>query len=214
MDAEENDDKEIEEARHKRFEATCGLLIAILAAALAITDIGSGRYGDDELIANSRRASDFQWYQSKSVKGNIAESEYDLLNALMAANVIDDQARPAITERMNELKEDAERYSREKREILLGSKAVGQENWIQDIDGEMGKLVGAVQWEAKASRLEEVGDYFDVSTFFLQISLVMGAVALLVEAESLQTLFQRIMVGLGVAGVALSAWAFFAAMGV
>jgi len=30
----------------------------------------------------------------------------------------------------------------EKTEILLGSKQVGQANWAQDLDGEMGKIVG------------------------------------------------------------------------
>ncbi|MEL6346342.1 MAG: DUF4337 family protein [Myxococcota bacterium] len=212
MSPEEKEAEEKEKSRHDRFEASCGLIIAVLAAALAITDIGSGRYGDDELIANSRRASDFQWYQSKSVKGNLAESERDLLSALLTAQVIQPDARPAIEKRMTALTEAAERYDQEKKEILLGSAAVGEENWVQDIDGEMGKLVGAVQWEARAAHLESVGDIFDFATFFLQISLVMGAVALLVDAERLQILFRRILVGLGVIGSALSVMAFLSAM--
>ena len=199
------------EARHRQFEASCGLIIAILAAALAVTDIGAGRYGDDEMIAHSQRASAFQWYQSKGVKENLAESERDLLQALLDAGAIAEGSRAGMEARLTRLDDDIARYGREKKEILRGSKAVGPDGWAQEQDGELGKIVGALEWESIADALEGVGDRFDVATFFLQISLVMGAVALLVDAESQKRLFRAVMVGLGLIGSVFSLLAYLGA---
>ena len=43
------------------FEVLCGLTLAVLAAVLAITDIGGGRFGDDEIIAHNQKTNSFNW---------------------------------------------------------------------------------------------------------------------------------------------------------
>ncbi|MBL8431496.1 MAG: DUF4337 family protein, partial [Dechloromonas sp.] len=56
-----------ESEKSSTFEMICGLTLAILAAVLAITDLGAGKYGDDEIIAHNQKANAFEWYQAKGI---------------------------------------------------------------------------------------------------------------------------------------------------
>ncbi len=43
------------EPQGRTFEVTCGIVNALLAAILAVTDLGAGKFGDDELIAHNQK---------------------------------------------------------------------------------------------------------------------------------------------------------------
>ena len=195
----------------RSFEVICGVLIAAFAAVLAITDLGAGKYGDDELISHNEKGSAYLWYQSKGIKETLVEGQRDTLQALVLADAIRPEQRPAVDALIQKLEAKVQRYGKEKKEILLGSSAVGQENWVQDVSGEMGKVTGANQWQARADALNDVGDQFDYSTFFLQLCLVFGAISLVVQRDSLRKTFFRIMIGLGMIGLAISVYAFYLA---
>lgn len=200
-----------DEKKDNRFETWCGLVLALFAAALAITDLGAGRYGDDELIAHNSKNGAYLWYQSKGIKETLVEGQRDTLKALVQAGSIRPEQLPAIETMIGALDANATRYGKEKKEILLGSSTVGQEGWAQDIDGEMGKVVGANEWEAEATRLGKAGDVFDISTFFLQLCLVAGAISLLLQVDRLRWSAFFGMVILGVIGSGFSVLAFMAA---
>lgn len=195
-------------AEEKRFETWCGLVIALFAAVLAITDLGAGKYGDDELIAHNEKGGAYLWYQSKGIKETLVEGQRDTLKALVEAGSIKPEQLPAISKMVESLDADAARYGREKREILQGSKTVGQENWAQDVGGEMGKVIGAQEWQAKADALNDVGDVFDYATFFLQICLVMGAISLILQDAKLGRTFFTTMIVLGLIGTGFALMAF------
>lgn len=195
----------------KRFETWCGVVIALFAAVLAITDLGGGKYGDDELIAHNEKGSAYLWYQSKGIKETLVEGQRDTLQALVQAGSIRPEQLPAIQKMIQDLDGDASRYGREKKEILLGSKTVGQENWAQDVAGEMGKVIGAEEWKAKANALNDAGDVFDYSTFFLQICLVMGAMSLILQHARMRNIFFTAMIVLGLVGLGFSVMAFLQA---
>ena len=199
------------EDRSKRFETWCGVVIALFAAVLAITDLGGGKYGDDELIAHNEKGGAYLWYQSKGIKETLVEGQRDTLQALMTAGSIRPEQLPAIQKMIQDLDGDAARYGREKKEILLGSKTVGQENWAQDVAGEMGKVTGAEEWKAKADALGNAGDVFDYSTFFLQLCLVMGAMSLILQQDWLRNIFFTAMIVMGLAGLGFSVMAFLQA---
>lgn len=198
----------------KRFETWCGLVIAVFAAVLAITDLGAGKYGDDELIAHNEKGGAYLWYQSKGIKETLVEGQRDTLKALVEAGSIKPEQLPAIQTMIKSLDSDAARYGKEKKEILLGSKTVGQENWAQDVGGEMGKVVGAQEWQAKADALGDAGDAFDYSTFFLQVCLVMGAMSLILQDAKLSRTFFTAMIVLGLVGTGFAVMAFLQAGGV
>jgi hypothetical protein len=195
----------------KSFETWCGVVIALFAAVLAITDLGGGKYGDDELIAHNEKGGAYLWYQSKGIKETLVEGQRDTLQALVQAGSIRPEQLPAIEKMIQDLEGDAARYGREKKEILLGSKTVGQENWAQDVAGEMGKVIGAEEWKAKADALNDAGDIFDYATFFLQICLVLGAMSLILQHDRIRNIFFTAMIVLGLVGLGFSVMAFLQA---
>lgn len=200
-----------DDGKENRFEIWCGLVLALFAAILAITDLGAGKYGDDELIAHNQKSGSYLWYQSKGIKETLVEGQRDTLQALVQAGSIRPEQLPAIEKMVASLDADAARYGKEKREILLGSSAVGREGWAQDVGGEMGKVVGANEWEAQANSLGKAGDVFDFATFFLQLCLVAGAISLILQVDRMRWIFFSGMVVLGLTGSVFSMLAFQAA---
>lgn len=192
----------------KRFEILCGVVIALIAAVLAVTDLGAGKYGDDELIAHNEKNGAYLWYQSKGIKESLVEGQRDTLKALVEAGSIQPAQLAGVQSQIAHLEQEAERYGKEKKEILLGSRTVGQANWVQDMAGEMGKVVGAEEWKTLGEGLGAAGDTFDYSTFFLQLSLVLGAISLVLQHDRMRTVFFTAMVILGATGTVFSVMAF------
>lgn len=195
----------------KRFEFMTALTLAIFAAILAIADLGGGKYGDDEIIGANEKANIYAWYQAKSVRQSLLEGQKDMLQTLVDTNSIKQDQITPIQSLMARIDQDIERYKKEKSELLLGSAAVGKENWAQDIDGELGKVVGAKEWEKKLDILGQAGDKFDMGVLFLQLCLVVGAVSLVLQEDRLKLAFFSAMVLLGVIGVFFSIQAFLMA---
>lgn len=115
---------------------------------------------------------------------------------------------PAVEAHLVELSADAARYKVEKREILEGSAAVGPEGQTLDKDGVKGVITGAQEWEHKLEVLGAAGDQFDLSALYLQMSLVMGTIALVLKSPKLQWAFYGLMVLLGLGGAGY-AWIAF-----
>lgn len=188
------------EEKGKNHELIIGLVIAIFAAVMAVCDLGAGKYGDDEMIANQKQTEAYNWYQSKSIKQTLAEGQRDMLQALVKTNAIEPRAIAGVDSFIIELDENVKRYKKEKDEILKGSEAVGKENWIQDVEGELGKVKGANEWKAEAFMLGDAGDVFDRATLFLQMCLVLGAIALLIGSDKLKVIFFSATIIIGAIG--------------
>ncbi len=203
----ENDNpKEAKES--SGFEMICGLTLAVLAAVLAITDIGGSRFGDDEIIAHNQKTNAFSWYQAKAVKESLIEGQRDMLRVMMDSGAIPARTRDQMTKLMSTLDSEIARYQKEKAEILLGSSKVGEAGWAIEQEGKLGQIKGALEWEREAEKLGEAGDTFDLSVLFLQICLVMGAISLILQGERMRNFFYATMVGLGGLGSYFSAVAF------
>ena len=173
----------------KRFERLTGLTLAFFAAILAVVDLGAGKYGDDEIIGANEKANLFQWYQSKSIKQSITEQEVQLLSALLKAGAIKPQSFSTLQEQLKASADSAKRYDSEKKEILLGSAAVGPQGEVLEIDGKKGQVYGTKPWEKKLAILGDAGDKFDLSTLWLQVALVFGAISLIIDSEQLKRAF-------------------------
>lgn len=190
------------------FEVLCGLTLAILAAVLAITDIGGGRFGDDEIIAHNQKTNAFSWYQAKAVKESLIEGQRDMLKVMVDSGAIPSETRGQMTNLMDTLNREIDRYQKEKAEILRGSANVGETAWSIEQEGELGQIKGALEWEREAEKLGAAGDTFDLSVLFLQICLVMGAISLILKGERMRNFFYVTMVGLGGIGSYFSIVAF------
>lgn len=186
------------------FEIKTGVFIAIFAALMAVNDLFAGKYGDDEIMGTNEKAAAYQWYQSKSIKETLAEGEVSLLTSLLESKSITPTSVEGVKLHISKLQSKVQKYEKEKNEILLGSAKVGKENWIQDIDGELGKIVGAKEIEANLAKLGKAGDKFDLASLFFQICLVIGAIAIIIKQENVQKFFFYFMIILGCSGALFS----------
>jgi hypothetical protein len=191
-------------AAESTLENWFGLSVALFAAILAISDLFAGRYGDDELKYTNEKTSAYLWYQSKGIKETLVEGQRDLLQSLVAAGAIHKDHTAAIEGRIGNLSQKVERYKKEKQEILAGSRNVAAEDHVQEVDGKLGKVLGALEMEKIISILGAAGDRFDVATLFLQISLVLGAIGLLMRSLLIRRILLMVMVTLGLAGAVQS----------
>jgi hypothetical protein len=196
----------------RRYEILFGITLAIFAAILAINDLGGGKFGDDELQLSNEKTSAYLWYQSKGIKESLAEGQRDLIKTLLAGQAIDSAHQDSLETLQTDLDRRISRYKDEKKEILLGSKAVGQEKWVQDVEGVLGKVVGAKEIEVKLEQLGKAGDAFDLANLFLQLSLVLGAIGILMMGQRIKMTFYGLMILSGVTGSVASFLAFTKAL--
>lgn len=199
---------EVIERKTRRLDLIAGVVLSLFAACMAINDLGAGKYGDDEMIAHNKQAAMYSWYQSKSLKQSIVEGQRDLIMALVASNTIEQKKVSAMDTFSNTLTVEIDRYKKEKKEILNGSKSVGQKNWIQEVDGALGKVKGAEEWDKEAETLGKAGDVFDRATLFLQICLVFGAISIVLQNYSGKRVFLGFMIVCGVIGTLISTIAY------
>ena len=198
----------------RSYEMLFGITLAIFAAILAINDLGGGKYGDDELQLSNAKTSAFLWYQSKGIKETLAEGQRDLLKTLVAAQAVSPDHAKGVQDMQTDLDLRIKRYKQEKKEILLGSSAVGEANWVQDVDGVLGKVVGAKEIEGKLEQLGNAGDVFDLANLFLQLSLVMGAIGIVMQGKKIKFTFYALLVTCGLFGCVVSGFAIMKAMSV
>lgn len=200
------------EDRAQRIERKIGLTLALFAAVLAVVDLGGGKYGGDEIIGTNEKANLYQWYQSKSIKQSIVEQEAQLLSSLLASGSVTTEGRQVLRDQQQRARESIARYDLEKREILLGSAAVGPAGQVLEVDGEKGRIIGTKPWERTLSQLGTAGDQFDMATLWLQLALVFGAISLVINSDKLKTSFYYALVIGSLVGTGFGVQAFHTAM--
>jgi hypothetical protein len=194
-----------------QMELAFPLSIALFAAILSINDLFAGRYGTDELQMSNSRNNAYQWYQSKGIKETMLEGQLELLQSLLLSGTIASQKIDVVEKVVKDSEARIERYRAEKKEILQGSKALKAEEWVQDIDGAKGKVVGAKEYDQYLLELGRAGDYFDIASMLLQICLVIGAIGIIIHREAMKWAFLRLTIGAGVGGTLFFAQAIWLA---
>lgn len=188
------------ESHEEHWELRFGLTLAIFAAALAINDLGAGKFGDDEIKETNEKSNSYMWYQSKGIKETLAEGQRDLIHTLLKAEVIAPDKVSELSKVADKLHAQVERYKKEKHEILIGSTGVGKENWVQEVDGQLGRVIGSKEREKVLERLSAAGDVFDFGTLCLQLCMVLGAIGLLLKIPQGRKLTLATVISLGVIG--------------
>lgn len=202
------------EQDERAFERRAGLTIAVFAAILAVNDLLGGKFSDDEVLSANERANAFAWYQAKSTKQALVQSQLALVDLLPTSPELDPQVAEARATQVQKWKDEVARYGREKTEILEGSRAVGPENWsLENGNGERGKIKGANEWTETLALLEAAGDRFDLGSLFLQLTLVLGAVAIVAQEKRTKNRYYWAMVCAGVVGTVFLGWGTFTALG-
>jgi hypothetical protein len=186
------------------FEIRCGIVIAIFAAVMAVSDMFAGKYGDDEIKFINEKSNSYMWFQAKSIRSTVTEGQRDLINAMLNDKAENDPKVHGLREHTDKLTKKIAKYEKEKTEILKGSSVVGKDNWVQDVNGEMGKVIGALEYEKKINILGDAGDQFDLSSLFFQMCLVMGAISLVTKELKLKKIFFYVMLVMGLIGTTYS----------
>jgi len=164
----------------ERAEAIGGVLIALFAALMAISQMVNGELEEEMMIAHNNVVSYSNWYQSKSIKESLKESELNYLSALINSEIVTEDKIPVIEKKMASVQKQIEKYGAEKIEILAGSTFVGEENWVQDLEGKMGKITGVKEWQQLAATYDYATKKFDYGMLFFQICIVLGAVCIII----------------------------------
>ncbi|SEK44119.1 protein of unknown function [Maribacter orientalis] len=196
----------------ERAEAVGGVLIALFAALMAISQMVNGELEEEMMIAHNNVVSYSNWYQSKSIKESLKESELDYLTALISSGIVTDDKVQVIEEKIASVQKNINKYSAEKTEILNGSAFVGKENWKQDIEGEMGIITGVKEWQQLAATYDYATKKFDYGMLFFQICIVLGAVCIIIyDNPILQKILIILMIIFGITGTILSIYGYLLA---
>lgn len=196
----------------ERAEAVGGVLIALFAALMAISQMVNGELEEEMMIAHNNVVSYSNWYQSKSIKESLKESELDYLTALISSGIVTDDKVQVIEEKIASVQKNINKYSAEKTEILNGSAFVGKENWKQDIEGEMGVITGVKEWQQLAATYDYATKKFDYGMLFFQICIVLGAVCIIIyDNPILQKSLIILMIIFGITGTILSIYGYLLA---
>jgi len=182
------------------YELMFGITITLFAAILALNELGGGKYGDDEIKLTNERTSSYLWYQSKGIKGTLAEGQRETMKILLAAGGLQAEQAAGFQKQILELDRRVIRYDQEQEEIMKGSGSISADRWSLDVNGQKGKVVGVKEMEKQLDNLAAAGDRFDLGALFLQLSLVVGAIGILLQQPRLKRVFYLCLVGMGVVG--------------
>jgi hypothetical protein len=185
-------------------EVALPLTIAIFAAVLAINDLFAGKYGSDEIKVSNMRNNSYQWYQSKGIKSTIVEGQVDLLQVLLGSGSIAADKREDMEKLVGQLQAKVRKYEKEKTEILLGSKNLPEDQWIQPTDGRLGLIVGAKEYDTFLESLDGAGNFFDIASMLFQLCLVTGSVGIIISRPSMKWAFFQVTIFTGLVGLCLS----------
>ncbi len=196
----------------ERAEAIGGVLIAFFAALMAISQMVNGELEEEMMIAHNKVVNYSSWYQSKSIKESLMESELDYLQTLISTGLVPDDKQSVVLSKITETKSNIKKYGSEKIEILIGSANIPKQEWAQDLDGEMGKIVGVKEWERLADEYDTATKKFDLGMLFFQISIVLGAVCIIIyDNPKLQKAFIVLMIVFGIVGIFMSTYGYMLA---
>lgn len=151
-----------EHARVDRFRRRAAVLVGILAAALAITALG----GDDttkEIIDSTIQASDtYAFYQAKNIRQTENQLAADNLEITLLLNNPPEPVRAQIQQRIDRYKATVARYESEP----------------ETGDGKKELLAKAQDFVAQRDEAQQKDPNFDYAQALLQISIVLGSVAI------------------------------------
>lgn len=191
-----------QEQNSEKLEFAMGLTVAVLAAILALIDLAAGKYGDDFLVAVNKKVSAYELFHGKVIKETLLEGERDVLKNLILAGAIVPKDTSLINKTLADFDSDLRKIEKQKKEILEGSAKVGKANWVQpDPEGNMGKVIGAKEWEILAEKYDKAGNHFNISIMFMQICLVLGAIGFITKGRRNKLIFEFLMIAFGLIGI-------------
>ena len=155
-------EKSIKMAEEKKEKWTqwVALTTTILAVCAAISTLKGGSFSTKSQLTTTKETNKWSYYQSKSIKQNIYQTEADLLEImLLTAN--DKAVKDSINKKISYLKSETLRYNKEKSDIKTEA-----ENFSKDIENYKAHSVS-----------------FGLASMLLQISIMLCAISALLKKK-------------------------------
>ena len=168
--AEINEERAEHEADDK-FRNKAALLIAALAAILAIGGLGGGNATDDMVASNIQASDTWAFYQAKNQRQTMYELEVDRLKAVLATGAPSPAERASIEQRIADYEATIARYDSEPDPEAPNDPLKGE--------GKKELMARAQAHEAAVETANARDFSFDLAEVLLQLSLVLGSVAIL-----------------------------------
>jgi len=195
--------------KRKSKEAIGSVLIVLFAALMAVAELVNNNLEEQMMISHNQQVNYANWYQAKSIKQNLKESELDYYNVLMESGIIPDNKTQNFKNKIAYTKSLVLKYEAEKTEILVGSSNIPREYWAQDLDGEMGKIIGVNEWEKLTRQYDNATQKFDLGKLFFQICIVLSMVCIIIRNNrKIQRNFIGLTLIFGTMGIIISIYGF------
>ncbi|CAM3313857.1 DUF4337 family protein [Zobellia roscoffensis] len=198
-------------SKNSKIENRGGVIIIILVAMLAVMKVVNSNLEEKIARANYKHVSYSSWYNAKSIKQILKENQRDYLESLRGTGLVAEDKLEQLDFRIDVTDDLIRKYEEEKTEILLGSNNIARSAWSQDLNGEMGKIVGLRAWEDIGLKTRSLVTQIDIGILFLQISILFGVLGLIInENRKLQQVFTLFMIGVGFIGLAVCFYGYYA----
>ncbi|MUH37212.1 DUF4337 family protein [Zobellia amurskyensis] len=200
-------------SKNSKIENRGGVIIIILVALLAVMKVVNSKLEEKIARANYKHVSYSSWYNAKSIKQILKENQRDYLESLRGTGLVAEDKLEQLDFRIEMTEDLIRKYDEEKTEILLGSDNIPREAWSQDLDGEMGKIVGLRAWEEMGLANRSLVAQIEIGILFLQISILFGVLGLIInENRRLQEVFTGFMIGVGFIGLSVCFYGYYSVL--
>lgn len=191
VEAEHEVDK-AEARQAERHRNRAALAIAVLAAVLAVGELG-GDNAKDAMIRNNIEASDtWNFYQAKNIRQTIYKLRADALAREISAPGVGPERRALLEGDLDKYRKTVARYEDEPDVTALGDATRGE--------GKRQLQARAKAYQEARQLAETKNNSFDFAKMALQLGIVLGSVSILASSRQLLWLAG----GLGVVGATLS----------
>jgi hypothetical protein len=146
-------------------------MIAVMAAVLAIGDLGGGNATDDMIGSNIKASDTWAFYQAKNVRQNLYRLAAEELETDLAAGALPAGQRAAAQARLADYRATIARYDSEPDAEAPDDPLRGE--------GKKQLSARARSYEAAFEEAAARDDNFDFAEVTLQLALVLGSVAIL-----------------------------------
>ncbi len=199
--------------KKNKIENRGGVIIIIIIALLAIMKVIHGKLQEEIAIANFKHVAYSSWYNAKSIKQVLKENQRDFLVSLLKTDIVNKEKTAEIRFEINRASAQAYKYEEEKTEILLGSASIPNSAWSQDLDGELGKIIGLKKTEEISQTYSKLAAKIEIGILFLQISIVFGVLGLIISEDlKLHQLLIGLMIATAFIGIAICFYGYYILM--
>jgi hypothetical protein len=181
MENTQNAEK-LKEIEDKKLENKILTTIVLIAACLAISSLFGGSAGDDVIIFKNKANDQWAFFQSKSIKQNLYETNKEVLSLELERESNTEVYKAKVKETLSRFDKKIDKYEKEK-------------------DGIKSE---AEKFDKISDDSNKQADVFDRAEIFYQIAIAIGAIALLIKSPK----FWMATTLLGLIGIGISVYAY------